>query len=81
MRLIRRAWLGAREITPPLVELAGDLRAKGGLGEDVDDHVEGVLEAVLGLLEILLRKAERLGDFFAKSEGECGLASDIDGTG
>ena len=36
---------------------------------------------MLGLLEILLRKAERLGDFLAKSEGELGLASDVDGTG
>ena len=81
MLLICRAWLGARETTPPLVELAGDLRAKGGLVEDVDDHVEGVLEAVLSLLEILLCKAESLGDFLAKPEGEFGLASDIDGTG
>ena len=36
---------------------------------------------MLGLLEILLRKAERLGDFLAKSEGELGLASDVDGAG
>ncbi len=81
MLLLHRAWFDGWELTPPLVELAGNLRAKGGLVEDVNNHVEGVLEAVLGLLEVLLRKAESLGDFLEKPEGEFGLASNINSTG
>ncbi len=49
--------------------------------EDVNNHIEGVPEIVLGLLEVLLCEAECLGDLLAKLERKVGLMSDIDGTG